>query len=109
MRGAFQTASLRAVVNVADHDSGTSLDVKIFRSPIAAWFMTILGGFAVIWPVLEVIALAATRGVSAVWGSAPLLFVVVGPLLFALVMAINYSSTRTQAKELKTLIATIVS
>jgi hypothetical protein len=60
-------------------------------------------------PFLELIGWIATNGTSSVWTSAPLISLVVGPLIFAIVMPVNYSQWRTEAKDLKALIGTIVS
>lgn len=70
--------------------------------------MTGMGVFVVLVPVLDLIGLAVRRGISAVWMSTPLIFLVVGPLIFAFVMAVNYSQWRTEAKEIKALIAAVV-
>ena len=71
--------------------------------------MTGMGLLVVVVPLLNLIGLAVGRGFSAVWISTPLISLVGGALIFAIVMAMNYSQWRTEAKDLKALIATVVS
>jgi hypothetical protein len=109
LRGRLLFGYVRAVVNVVRRDSSTQLDVSISRRTGIAWIMTAIGVAIVLMPFLELIGWIATNGTSSVWTSAPLISLVVGPLIFAIVMAVNYSQWRTEAKDLKALIGTIVS
>jgi len=68
-----------------------------------------MGVAIVLVPFLELIGWVARHGMSTVWTSSPLISFVGGPLIFAIVMGVNYSQWRTEAKDLKTLIATVVS
>jgi hypothetical protein len=71
--------------------------------------MTAMGVAIVLVPFLEFINWVARHGISTVWTSSPLISLGGGSLIFAIVMAVNYSQWRTEAKDLKALIATIMS
>ncbi|HEX2647614.1 MAG TPA: hypothetical protein VHO95_10325 [Candidatus Dormibacteraeota bacterium] len=74
------------------------------RRPILAEVTFALAVIAVVvWPILNVIIVLVTRGVADALGW--LVFVVVGPVIYAVVAAVNFAQARYDTKALLRLLS----
>ena len=101
-RGGFMNDFVRTRATLARSGAVTIVTVRSGYGPVKAMLMGAMGVFALLGPAYEGVLVAVTRGVSA---AAPyMLGVVFLPLIWALVIAGNYSSARSEAKDLRQLI-----
>jgi hypothetical protein len=64
------------------------------------------GAVALIFlPLVQVISAAMAIGLSALWPSIYLVTLVTGPVIFASVMAVNFTSAKSEAGDLTNLIS----
>jgi hypothetical protein len=87
----------------SDVGSQTAVKVSIRRPRLAQVMFTLAVIAVVVWPILNVIVVLVTRGVSdaASW----LVFVVVGPVIYAAAAAVNFAQARYDTKALLRLLS----
>ena len=83
---------VRGTAEFSDVVSQRAVKVSIRRPGVAEVMLTLAVIAVVVWPILNVIVVLATRGVSDAMGW--LVFVVVGPVIYAAVAAVNFAQAR---------------
>ena len=105
--GGFLNQFVRASAKLTSTASGTTVAIKIARPREASVINTIFGVFLILGPVVNVLVVAVTKDLTAATGW--LIFVPVGPAIWAAVMGVNYTSVRSEAKDLRAFIAEALS
>ncbi len=91
-RGGLRPGFVRGTAEFSDVVSQRAVKVSIRRPGLAEVMLTLAVIAVVVWPILNVIVVLATRGVSVAMGW--LVFVVVGPVIYAVVAAVNFAQAR---------------
>jgi|SRR5580700_10341841 hypothetical protein len=91
-RGGLRPGFVRGTAEFTDVVSQRAVKVSIRRPGLAEVMLTLAVIAVVVWPILNVIVVLVTRGVSDAmdW----LVFVVVGPVIYAAVAAVNFAQAR---------------
>jgi hypothetical protein len=101
-RGGLMNEFVHARVELMASGSGTTARVHIARPTYMSAFMTLIGLYVLVGPAFNVLVTAVTRGISVAIGW--LIFVPIGLAIYAAVMGMNYTSARSEAKDLRALI-----
>ena len=106
-RGGFMNGFAQAQARLTANGSRTTATVRLARPREAAIFFAIALVVLFVGPVVNVIEVGLTHGLSA--GASWLPFVLIGPGIWAVVIGMNYTSARSEAKDLRRLISQALS
>jgi hypothetical protein len=102
-RGGFMNQFVRARATLAPSGSGTAVMVRIARPSYMSVLMAGTGVLIIAGPVVQTILFAMTKGLEAGL-PASAVFVPLGPVIWAMVMGANFTSARSEARDLVGLI-----
>jgi hypothetical protein len=97
------TGWCRASAELTTRDHATVATVSVRRPQIASIFFTLIAAVLTFGPLLDFLGVLATRGLTDAAGR--LVFVVVGPVIYALVEGMNYRQVRYEEKDLLRLLS----
>jgi len=104
--GGFVNQFVRARATVVSTSGGSTVQVRIARPPIATIFFTVTFVFLVVGSFLQVL-LSAVLDAQRLVQSA--VFFLIGAFIWVTVIGMNYTSARSQAKDLRRLIGEALS
>jgi len=97
------TGWCRATAELTLLDHATVAKVAIRRPQVASIFLTLIAAVLLIGPLLDFVGVLATRGLAAAAGW--LVFIVVGPVMYAFIEGMNYRQVRYEEKDLLRLLS----
>ncbi len=101
-RGGLMNQFVRARADLSTADSGTTVHIRIARAAWVSVSFTIFLPFFFFVTLKQVVGAAVAQGPSVAVGDLP--FLVVRPIIWAVVLGANYTSARSEAKDLRRLI-----
>jgi hypothetical protein len=101
-RGGFLNGFVRARVELNPDGPGTRMRVRIARPKAASVLLSVAFAFLFFGVLVEIIDRAARYGMTAAVNWLP--FLIIGPAIWAAVIGANYTSARSETKELRRLI-----
>lgn len=99
----IQTGWCRATAELTTLDHATVARISIRRPQVASIFLTVIAAVLLIGPLLDFLGVLATRGLDAATGR--LVFIVVGPAMYAFIEGMNYRQVRYEEKDLLRLLS----
>jgi hypothetical protein len=101
-RGGFLNEFVRAQVELTPSGPGTNVRVRVARPQVASAFFAIALPFLFLGSLVQVTEVALVHGPSTALGWLP--FLIIGPAIWAAVIGANYTSARSEARNLMRLI-----
>jgi len=101
-RGGLLNEFVRAHVEVRNGVEGSMVKVRLARPRVASLFFTVALPFLWLSLILQVFTIGVRSGLGAAAGWWP--FFVIAPIIWAGVVGANYTSARSEAKDLQRLI-----
>lgn len=105
--GALMNQFVRARATFATSGSGTAVSVRIARPSYVSIFMTAVAVLMIVVPLLQTVLVGVTKGFA---GGLPASAValVLDPVIWAVVVGANFTSARSEARDLVGLIGKVL-
>ena len=101
-RGGFMNQFVRAHVEMVAGGGDTVVAVHMTRPPATAWFLALSLPFLWLGVISQLVYVGIRGGASGAVGWLP--FLVIVPLMWAAVIGANYTSAKSEARDLRRLI-----